>query len=69
METFDCLEAEMAVKDVWKCAAEVSGALSVEIHGMMWTLKLSVTSLDFQLQVCSLGYFLELIQIYTIITD
>ena len=54
METFGCLEAEMALKDVWKCAAEVSGALSVEISGMMWMLKLSATSSDFQTQVCSL---------------
>ena len=44
----------MALKDVWKCAAEVSGALSVEISGMMWMLKLSATSSDFQTQVCSL---------------
>ena len=85
METFGCLEAEMALKDMWKCAAEVSGALSVEISGMMWMLKLSVTSLDSQPQVCSLstyteiillsstnawlGYFLDLIQIWTIITQ
>ena len=42
----------MALKDEWKCAAEVSGALSVEICGIMWMLKLYVISLDFQGQVC-----------------
>ena len=51
METFGCLEAETALKDEWKCAAEVSGALSVEICGMTWMLKLCATSLDFQKQV------------------
>ena len=44
----------MALKDVWKCAMGVSGALSVEIHGTMWMLKLSATSSDFQPQVCTL---------------
>ena len=52
METFGFLEAEMALKDEWKCAAEVSGALSVEIYGIMWMLKLCATSWDFQIQVC-----------------
>ena len=52
METFGCLEAETALKDVWKCAAEVSGALSVEIYGITWMLKLYVISWDFQKQVC-----------------
>jgi hypothetical protein len=52
METFGCLEAETAPKDVWKCVAEVSGALSVEIYGMMWMLKLCATSWDSQTQVC-----------------
>ena len=42
----------MALKDVWKCAAEVSGALSVEICGITWMLKLYVISWDFQKQVC-----------------
>ena len=85
METFGCLGAEMALKGVWKCATGVCGALSVEICGTMWMLKLSVTSLDSQPQVCSLstyteiillsstnawlGYFLDLIQIWTIITQ
>ena len=41
----------MALKDVWKCATGVSGALSVEICGTIWTLKLSATSLDSQPQV------------------
>ena len=41
----------MAPKDVWKCAMGVCGALSVEICGTTWTLKLSVTSLDSQPQV------------------
>ena len=34
----------MALKDVWKCVAEVSGALSVETCGMRWMLKLYATS-------------------------
>ena len=51
METFGCLEAEMALKDVWKCAAEATGALSVEICGMTWMQKLCATSLDFRTQV------------------
>jgi hypothetical protein len=51
METFGCLEAETALKDVWKCAAEVSGALYVEICGMTWMLKLCATSWDSQKQV------------------
>ena len=49
----------MALKDVWKCAAEVSGALSVETCGMTWMLKLCATSSDFRTQVCfhiRLGY-------------
>ena len=52
METFGCLGAETALKDEWKCAAEVSGALSVEICGMIWMLRLCATSWDFQIQVC-----------------
>ena len=48
METFGCLGAEVALKDVWKCAADVSGALSVEICGITWMLKLYVISWDFQ---------------------
>jgi hypothetical protein len=52
METFGCLEAETALKDAWKCAVGVSGALSVEICGMTWMLKLCATSSDSQKQVC-----------------
>ena len=51
MEIFGCLGAETALKDVWKCAAEVSGVLSVEICGMTWMLKLCATSLGSQKQV------------------
>ena len=58
MEIFGYLEAEMALKDVWKCAAEVNGALSVEICGMMWMLKLCATSLDFHKQVCIIIIYL-----------
>ena len=51
----------MALKDVWKYAAEVSGALSVEICGMMWMLKLCATSLDFHKQVCFHNYVLAIV--------
>ena len=56
----------MALKDEWKCAAEVSGALSVEICGITWMLKLCATSLDFQKQVCfhNIG-FVKLAIIFT----
>ena len=41
----------MALKDVWKCATGVCGALSVEICGTTWMLKLSATSSASQPQV------------------
>ena len=44
METFSCLEEEMAPKDVWKCALEEYGALSVITNGTTLMLKLCVTS-------------------------
>ena len=52
METFGCLEEEMAPKDVWKCALEEYGALSVIINGTTLMLKLYVTSWALHKQVC-----------------
>ena len=44
METFGCLEEEMALKGVWKSVVEEYGALSVMISGVTLMLKLYVTS-------------------------
>ena len=51
METFGCLKEEMALKDVWKCAVEEYGALSVMTSGITLMLKLCVTSWALHKQV------------------
>ena len=52
METFDYLEEEMALKDVWKSAFKEHGALSVMTTGITLMLKLCVTSWALHKQVC-----------------
>jgi hypothetical protein len=51
METFGCLEVEMALKDVWKSVLEEHGALSVTTSGTILMLKLCVTSWALHRQV------------------
>ena len=51
METFDCLEEEMALPDVLKSALEEHGALSVMTPGATLMLKLCVTSWALHKQV------------------
>jgi hypothetical protein len=52
MEILDCLEEEMVLKDVWKCALEEHGALSVMTSGTTLMVKLCVTSWALHKQVC-----------------
>ena len=52
METLDCLGEEMVQKDVWNCAMEDHGALSVMTTGTTLMLKLCATSWALHEQVC-----------------
>ena len=52
METFGCLEEEMATKDVLKSALEEHGALFVMTNGITLMLKLCVISWALHKQVC-----------------
>ena len=54
METLDCLGEEMVQKDVWNCAMEDHGALSVMTTGTTLMLKLCATSWALHEQVVTI---------------